>query len=291
MSRLEITNRDKVFWPDEGYTKGDLVDYYDAISQTILPYLKGRPESMNRFPNGINGPSFFHKDLESHPDWIRTEAIFSESTDKDMHWLIADDRDSLLYMINLGCIELNPWHSRVGSLENPDYCLIDLDAKTNDFKDIITVASETHKFLDELKIPNYPKTSGKTGLHVCIPLGAKYNYDQSRQFAQLLVNHIQQRIPTLTSVDRSPDKRHGQIYLDYLQNRHGQTMAAPYCVRPVVAATVSTPLDWSEVKSGLDPKKFTIKTTAKRLNSVGDLWKPVIGKGIDMKAVLKKLEP
>ena len=286
---LEITHRDKLFWPKERYTKGDLIDYYDHQAELILPYLAGRPQALNRYPDGIAGPHFFHKDLESHPDWVKTKAIFSESTDQDVHWLVADDRDTLLYMINLGCIELNPWHSRVTSIEKPDYCLLDLDAKTNDFADIITVATATGKLLAELGIPAYPKTSGKTGIHVCIPLGAKYGYDQSKEFAQLLVTMIHERLPDLTSIERAPTERTHQIYLDFLQNRHGQTMAAPYCVRPVPGATVSIPLDWSEVRPGLDPKAFTIKTIEQRIKSVGDLWRPVIGPGIDLKQTLKHL--
>lgn len=289
LGRGEISHPDKLFWPRERYTKGDLVSYYNQISELILPYLADRPQSMNRFPDGINGPHFYHKDLESHPNWIKTKTIHSDSNNKDLHWLIANDRRSLLFMINLGCIELNPWHSRVGSLEKPDYCLIDLDAKTNNFGDIITVARAAGELLSELGIAAYPKTSGKTGIHICMPLGAKYSYDQSKDFAQIIVNLLHERLPKLTSVERNPDKRTHKIYLDYLQNRHGQTMAAPYCVRPIPGAPVSTPLDWDEIKPGLDPKKFTIKTFDQRFQQVGDLWKPVIGVGIDMKKILAKL--
>ena len=286
---FKVTHRDKVFWPDQGYTKGDLIDYYRQISHLILPYLVKRPESLNRHPNGIGGKSFFQKDLTSHPEWIETVALHSESGDKEIHWMMCNDIDSLIYMANLGCIEINPWHSRIDSLEHPDYCLIDLDAKTCPFEAVVTVALETKSLLDELGIPSYPKTSGKTGMHICIPLDNNYNYEQSRQFAEILTGIIQKRNPKLTSVVRTPSKRKGKIYLDFMQNRAGQTMAAPYSLRPVKGATVSTPLDWDEVNHKLNPSKFTIKSAPKRFEEVGDLWKPVLGKGISMDEVLEDL--
>jgi bifunctional non-homologous end joining protein LigD len=288
-SKVEFTHLDKVYWPGEGITKGDLIRYYDAVSDAILPHLRNRAESMNRHPNGINEESFFQKNVEKHPPWVHTQGIFSEHNGKDINWIICNDRDTLLYLANLGCIELNPWFSRTGSLEKPDYCLLDIDAKTIGFDAVVKAALTAHELLDEHHIPAYPKTSGKTGLHICIPLGAQYTYEQSKQFAQIIMNLIQHRLPKLTSVERKPDKREKLIYLDYLQNRKGQTMAAPYCVRPVPGATVSTPLRWDEVNDHLDPKAFTIKTTPARLKSVGDLWAPVLGQGIDMKKALDSL--
>jgi bifunctional non-homologous end joining protein LigD len=264
----EISHPDKVFWPKEKITKGQLADYYRSIADTILPYLKDRPESLNRHPNGINGDSFYQKDLEKHPDWIKTVPLYSESNDKNINWLVANDQANLMYMINLGCIELNPWLSRVKTHDRPDFCLLDIDAKTSSFNEVITVAKEAHKMLDELNVPNFVKTSGKTGLHICIPLDAKYSYEQSKLLAEILMRRLHQRLPKLTSVDRKPDKRGGKIYLDFLQNRKGQTMAAPYCVRPVPGVPVSTPLKWSEVKKGLDPTKFNIHNTEKRLAKV-----------------------
>ncbi|HEY2004721.1 MAG TPA: DNA ligase D [Candidatus Saccharimonadia bacterium] len=285
-SRVKLTHLDKLFWPADHLTKGDLIAYYDHIADTILPYLKDRPESLNRHPNGIEGGSFFQKDVEKHPDWVKTVPLYSESNHKDIHWLVADDRDTLLYMANLGCIELNPWHSRFTDPDRPDYCLLDLDAKTIGFDAIITVAQEAHRLLGELNVTACVKTSGKTGLHICIPLGAKYTYEQSKQFAQILMNLIHDRLPDITSVERNPDKREHKVYLDFLQNRAGQTMAAPYCVRPVPGATVSTPLAWDEVNLQLNPKAFTIRTMPDRLHQVGDLWQPVLGPGIDLDTTL-----
>ncbi len=288
-TKAQLTHPDKVFWPDEGITKGDLLRYYDSVAGFIVPYLTGRPESMNRHPNGINGKSFFHKDVESHPDFIRSVPLYSESNEQDINWLVCDDRDGLLYLVNLGCIELNPWHSRVDRPDHPDWCLIDLDAKTVGFDAVVATAQEVRKLLEELGVPSFPKTSGKTGLHVCIPLGGDYVYEQSRMLAELLVGMVQRRLPDLTSIDRNPKKREHKIYLDYLQNRRGQTMAAPYCVRPVPGAPVSTPLHWEEVRAGLDPRDFTIHTTAARLQQVGDLWQGVMGEGVDIRRLLDQL--
>ncbi len=288
-SRAHITHRDKVFWPDEGITKGDLLDYYDRVSEVLLPYLKDRPESLNRYPGGISGQHFFQKDVEGAPHWVKTVPIYSESSNKDIRWVVANDRDVLEYLVNLGCIELNPWHSCTQNLGRPDYCLLDIDAKTSGFDAVVKVAMAAHKLLDEYEIPAYPKTSGKTGLHVCIPLGANYTYEQSKQLAEIIMNLLHSRLPELTSVERSPDKRKGKIYLDYLQNGHGQTMAVAYCVRPVPGATVSTPLDWGEVNERLDPKAFTLRTMPERLDKVGDLWQGVLGAGVDVLAALGRM--
>ncbi len=286
-SRVHFSNLDTVYWPHEGYTKGDLIGYYDSVSELIVPYLRHRPISLNRQPNGIDGPGFYQKNIENPPDWAKTVSIHSESGDRDINWLVCENRDTLLYMANLGCIEINPWLSRVSNLQRPDYCLIDIDAKSCRFDVVITVALELKGLLDELGLLGYPKTSGRTGMHVCIPLNAKYTYEQSRSFAELISQVIQQRLPKLTSIERDPSKRRNKVYLDYLQNCRGQTMAAPYCVRPVPGATVSTPISWDEVDSSLKPNLFTLKTALKRFDSVGDLWRPVHGKGIDMMAALK----
>ena len=291
-ARVKLTKQDKVFWPKEGYTKGDVVAYYRGVSELILPYLKGRPQSMNRHPNGIDGQNFYHKDVSSQPPprYVKTTKIFSEHNDKELEWIVCDNEATLAYLANLGCIELNPWHSRLRKLEKPDYLLIDLDAKTCGFAAVIEVAKAVKKTLDRLGVDSYPKTSGKSGLHICLPLGAKYDYEQSKQFAEILMRFVHRELPELTSVERNPDKRQRQVYLDFLQNRKGQTMAAPYSLRPVPGATVSTPLEWSEVRKGLDPHKFTIKTIAARLAKKGDLWEGVLGKGINLRAALKKLE-
>jgi bifunctional non-homologous end joining protein LigD len=288
-TQVQISHLDKVYWPQDGFTKGDLAGYYEKMAETILPYLAGRPESMHRNPGGISGPDFFQKDAPEVPSWVTTVPIYSDSNSKDVHWIVCNDKETLLYLVNLGCIELNPWHSRVGSLDRPDYCLLDLDAKSVGFDVVVQVAQTVHQVLDEYHVAGYPKTSGKTGMHVCIPLGGKYTYEQSKQFAQIIMNLVHERLPEITSVERSPEKREGLIYLDYLQNRHGQTMAAPYCLRPIKGAPVSAPLEWDEVAPGLDPQNYNLRTMDARLAEVGDLWKPVVGPGIDLEAILKAM--
>jgi bifunctional non-homologous end joining protein LigD len=287
---LKLTNLDKLYWKKEKYSKLDLVNYYGKIAPYILPYLKDRPESLNRHPHGITGQNFFQKDVGGKvPEWIQTVEVYSESNNRNIDYLLCQDEATLIYLANLGCIELNPWHSRLGSLDNPDYCLIDLDPHEISFDKVIESAQVVKEVLDEAKIPSYCKTSGSSGLHICIPLGAQYDFDQSKNFAELIVTLVHARIPSFTSLLRSPAKRRRKIYLDFLQNRQTQTVAAPYCVRPKPGATVSTPLHWDEVKKGLSPSQFTIKNIFGRLEEMGDIWKPVHGKGIDMEACLQRI--
>ena len=288
---LKISNRSKVYWPEDGYTKGDLIDYYMQAADYILPYLKDRPESLNRHPNGIDGSSFFQKDMgDTLPDWIEAKEIFSESNSKDINYMLCQNKATLIYMANLGCIEINPWNSRVQKIEYPDFIVIDLDPSDNNtFDEVIETALVVKKILDKGGIDAYCKTSGATGLHIYIPLGAKYTYEQGKNFAHIIAQLTNNELPELTSLVRNPKERKKQIYVDYLQNRGGQTLAAPYSVRPKPGATVSTPLEWKEVKKGLHPSAFTIKTIFKRLEKKGDLFKGVLGKGIDMEKCLKKL--
>ncbi|MBX4211602.1 MAG: non-homologous end-joining DNA ligase [Candidatus Yanofskybacteria bacterium] len=287
---LQLTNLDKVYWPDDRYTKGDLIEYYRNIAPIILPYLKDRPENMNRHPHGIEGESFYQKDVDHQPpSWVKTAKIYSESNDKDINYLLCQNEATLVYMANLGCIELNPWNSRVKKLDNPDYVIMDFDPEDISFDFVIEAAQVVHEILEEAGIKNYCKTSGASGLHICIPLGAKYTYDQAKDLTHVIALLANEELPDTTSVERSPSKRQKKVYLDYLQNRRGQTLAAPYCVRPKPGAPVSTPLEWREVKPGLSPADFTIKNIFERIRKTGDLWKPVLGRGIDLERATKKL--
>lgn len=290
---LTFTNLDKFYWKKEGITKGDMINYYAKVAPYMMKYMKDRPQSMNRHPNGVGGVHFFQKDMRGKiPDWIGRHESFSESTNEMIEYLVCKDEATLLYMANLGCIEMHPWHSRAQKPDNPDYCLIDLDPDTkNTYDQVMEVALLVKQLLDDVKAVGYPKTSGSTGLHIYIPLGAKYDYDQSKQLAELIVNIINQQMPDITSVERNPDKRKGKIYLDYLQNRESQTAAAPYSLRPKPGAPVSTPLDWSELKKGkLQANTYTMLNVFDRLKKVGDLFEPVLGKGIDLAKVLKRIE-
>lgn len=289
--KLSLTNLDKIYWPEEEYTKGDLIDYYRDISDYIMPYLKDRPHSLLRHPNGIEGKSFFQKDIaDTAPDWLKTVKVESESRNKEIEYLVCTNKPSLLYMVNLGCIEINPWFSRVKKLDNPDYMVIDLDPLDISFDMVVETALTVKEVLDEAGAKCYCKTSGATGLHIYVPLNSKYNFAISKEFAHLIVRVVNKRLPDITSLERNPEKRRGKVYLDFLQNRIGQTVAAPYSVRPRPGAPVSTPLDWKEVKPGLDPAGFTIKTIQKRLKKTGDIFKPVLGQEINIVKCINNLE-
>jgi len=287
---VEFTHLDKVFFPKHKYTKGDMVAYYESVAKYMLPYLKDRPISLLRQPNGVAGEGFFQKNMEHLPAWVPSVDIFSESNNADLHWIKGGKLETLLYMVQLGCIEINPWNSRAGHLDHPDWLVIDLDPEGKSFKDVVTVALTVKEVCDEWNVTCLPKTSGKTGIHIYVPLGAKYSFDQAKNFAHLIALEVNRRQPKLTSVERMPKKRQHKIYLDFLQNRKGQTLAAPYSLRPTPDATVSMPLHWSEVSASLKPTDFTIKNTLERLHREGDVWKPVLGLGIDLTKIVKEIE-
>jgi len=286
---LALTHLEKVFFPKHKYTKGDLIDYYKAIAPYMLPYLKDRPLSLLRQPDGITGQGFFQKNMDHLPDWVPATDIYSETHKGTMHWMVGGTLETLLYAVQLGSIEINPWNSRVPKLDNPDWIVIDLDPEGVSFNDVVKVARTVKVISDDWGVPSYPKTSGKTGIHIYIPMGAAYSFEQARNFAHLFAIEVNKREPKLTSIERMPEKRHNKIYVDYLQNREGQTLAAPYSVRPTADATVSTPLHWEEVVPSLQPTDFTIKNIGNRLAKTGDLWKPVMGKGIDLPKILRRL--
>lgn len=287
---LKFTNLDKFYWKKEKITKRDTLNYYHRISPFILPYMKGRPQSLNRHPDGAGGISFYQKDVTGKvPDWVETYDYISESDGEKKEFFVCTNEASLLYMANWGCIEMNPWHSRISSPEKPDYCVIDLDPEKIPFEKVMETANIVKKVLDEIEISSYCKTSGSTGLHIYIPMGAKYTYEQSRQLAELIVQFVHVEIPGFTSLERSPAKRQKKVYLDYLQNRTIQTLAAPYSLRPKDGVTVSSPLHWEEVKKGLSPANFTMMNIFERLKNEGDLFKPVLEKGIDLHKALKKI--
>ncbi|WP_028123831.1 DNA ligase D [Epilithonimonas tenax] len=290
---LKLTNQNKIYFPDGDVSKGDVIDYYQSISKYILPYLRNRPQSMNRFPNGIKGLSFYQKDAsEETPDWIEIEKVFSESSDKYINYIICNDKETLAYLNNLGCIELNVWTSRLPKADFPDYLVLDLDpSDENTFEDVIETALAVKEVLESAGIKAVPKTSGSSGIHIYIPMGAKYDYDQVKDFGHLLMQMVRQKLPDLTTLERSLQKRDKQkIYLDYLQNRRGQTLASVYSLRPKNGAPVSMPLEWEEVKAGLKPTDFNIHNALDRLIEKGDLFRPILGKGIDMLKAIKKLE-
>jgi bifunctional non-homologous end joining protein LigD len=289
---LHLTNQNKIYFPYDGITKGDIINYYNEVADVILPYLIGRPQSLNRFPNGIKGHSFYQKDIdvEKSPDWLKTTQIYAESSDKEIDYLLCNDKATLLYMVNIGCIEINPWNSVIKHLEKPDWAVIDLDpSDPNEFTEVVKAALTVKKVMDELETECYCKTSGVSGLHIYIPLAAKYKYEDVRRFAELIAHTVNVRLPQTTTVTRTIKKRDKKIYIDYLQNSFGQTLASPYSVRPKQGATISTPLEWNEVNKNLSPSRFTIKNILNRLDKTGDIWKPVLSKGAKLDKILKTL--
>jgi bifunctional non-homologous end joining protein LigD len=283
-----LSNLDKFYWPKEKITKGDLLQYYASIAPFLLPHLKDRPQSLRRYPDGINGFSFFQKNLKEHPAFIKTFPL--KQSGKIVHYLLISDEKSLLYAANLGCIELHPFFSRIKSLEKPDYLILDLDPKGAPFSQVVQIAQHIHQFLEAIDVPSYPKTSGASGLHIAIPLGARYTYEEAKQFAKLIATRIHEKLPSISTLERSIAKRKGKVYIDYNQNNLGQTIAAPYSVRARPYATVSAPLRWSEVNRRLKPQNYTMKNILTRLKKLGDLYAPTLGQGIDLRKVLKKID-
>ncbi|ALI99803.1 non-homologous end-joining DNA ligase [Rufibacter tibetensis] len=289
--QVQISHPEKQYWPEEDITKKDLVLYYQSMADVILPYLQDRPESLLRHPNGISKPGFFQKDAgDQAPDWVQTTSIKAESTGKDVDYIVCQNKATLAYLNNLGCIQLNPWNSTLQNLHKPTYLVLDLDPGENTYDEVVETALVAKQVLDELEIPVYVKTSGATGMHLYVPLGAKWPFEQVKELAFALAQRVHEQLPDLTSLERSPKERRNQIYIDFLQNAIAQTVAAPYCVRPRAGAPVSTPLLWKEVKTGLHPSQFTIQNVPQRVKELGDPFLPVLGKGIDVPASLKKLK-
>ncbi|MCD6012211.1 MAG: ligD [Flavipsychrobacter sp.] len=290
--KLTFSNLDKIYWPEEGYTKEDVIDYYNAIYPHIIKYMKDRPESLYRTPNGIKEKGFFHKDAGlAAPKWVKYLPLYSESAEKEINYIICNDKPTLLYLANLGCIEMNPWNSTIHDLDKPDYFVLDLDpSEKNTFQQVIETARVIKEILDKAGATSYPKTSGATGIHIYVPLGARYSYEQAKDFAHLIAMRTQELLPEFTSLERSLSKRgKNKIYIDYLQNRKGQTLSCAYSLRPKPGAPVSTPLEWKEVKKGLEPTDFTFENILKRIEKKGDLFKGTLLKGIDMLKCINRL--
>jgi len=288
---VSITNRQKIYWPDDGFTKGDLIDYYDKMADYILPYLKGRCLSLKRNPNGINDKGFYHKDAgENAPSYVDVFKVKSESNGKIIDYIVCNNKATLLYVANLGCIEINPWNSATKKIGNPTWMVIDIDpSDKNKFTEVVDTALAAKMVLDKAGVSSYCKTSGASGLHVYVPLKNKYEYATVRDFAHIIASLVQEQLPEITTLERSLNKRGPKIYIDYLQNSGGQTLASVYSVRPVPGASVSTPLEWKEVNHQLSPKLFTIENIFQRIKKKGDLFNPVLNESNSIEKVIKAL--
>ena len=289
---LKFTNLKKIFYPDEGYTKRDVINYYDAVSGLILPHLNDRPLSLKRYPNGIKDEFFFQKHVsESFAPWLRTELIDSDHNEAPINYVFAQDRASLLYLANLGCIDQNPWMSRLGTLDNPDFILIDLDPQECAYDMIVEAALMVKQVLDEIGLDGYPKTTGGRGMHIYVPVKTDYTYEATRTFAEVIARIVTRRKPELFTTPRAVAKRErNRVYFDWVQNAKSKTIAAPYVLRAYPGAPVATPLEWAEVAKGLDPREFNITNARARFQQKGDLFAGVLKRPQKMEKALSKLE-
>jgi len=288
--KFNLTNVNKIFWPKDNYTKGDVINYYESIAPTILPYLQDRPMVLNRHPNGIEQENFFQKqvDLKHLPSWIETIRV--KHKERSVDYLLVQNLETLLYVANLGCIELNPFSSRSLHLENPDYLIIDLDPEDLLMSSVRHVALIINNILNSVGMKNYCKTSGKRGLHIFVPLGAQIDFAQSQELCKIIGVLTQARLPKLVSLEHKPADRQKRVYIDYLRNSRHQTIASAYSLRPSPGAPVSAPLLWEEVRAGFDPVNFNIETMPQRIRDIGDIFMPVLTKGINVKTSLGALQ-
>jgi bifunctional non-homologous end joining protein LigD len=288
---LKFTNLDKIWFPNDGFTKRDVLNYYDAVADLIVPHLAGHPLSLKRYPNGIHEEFFFQKDIpEGYPKWLRIEPIYSEHRGEPIRYVVADDRATLLFLTNLGCIDQNPWMSRIETLDYPDYILIDLDPQECTFDRILEAMGLVKQVLDQIGLHGYPKTTGGDGMHVFVPIEPRYTYEQARSFAEIISQVVIGERPELFTTPRSVAKRRtGRVYFDYLQISSAKTIAAPYVTRAYDGAPVATPLDWDEVKKGLTPRTFNLTNAVERFKQVGDLFEPVLTNRQKLEPALKKL--
>ncbi|MBL8722423.1 MAG: non-homologous end-joining DNA ligase [Planctomycetes bacterium] len=287
--QVRPSNLTKVYWPGAGHTKGDLLAYYATVAEWLLPHLRDRPLHLQRFPDGIDGKSFYQRDAGPQaPAWLSTTPI--EHDGALVPHLVVGDLPTLLHAINLGSIDLHPWLSRVGHLDQPDYAVLDLDPKEAPFAWVVRLARAAGRLLRGIGLRPLLKTSGKRGMHVFVPLQPGYGYEHSRMFTEAVARCLVRELPELATIERAPERREGKVYLDFLQNRRSQTIVPPYAVRPVAAASVSAPLHWDELEDdGLDPARFTLQTMPTRLQQHGDLFRPALEDGQDLAPAIDAL--
>jgi bifunctional non-homologous end joining protein LigD len=255
---VSLTNLEKIYWPEKGYTKGDLIKYYMAVARPLLIFLKDRPLTLNRYPNGISGQSFYQKKCPaSAPEWIK----------RFEGYIVCNDAATLLYVVNSGSIELHPWMTKINAPDTPDLAVIDLDPDPpSGFAEAVKVAEVMRILLEKLELKSAIKTSGATGLHIYVPLKPVYTYEEVTKFVGYLGSLVVKAMPELATNERLIRNRHGKIYIDHLQNAKGKTIASVFSARPVPGGTVSTPISWEQLHS-IDPASFTIKKIPELLES------------------------
>lgn len=277
---LKLSNLDKVFFPEDGYTKGDLIQYYASIGPVLLPHLAGRPLSMSRYPNGIEGQSFYEKRAPGHqPPWMRTEQVPSDSRGGLIEFLLADSREALMWFANMGCVEVHPFHSRVGALGKPNYAIFDFDpAEGSTWDQVVAGARLLQVALGQLGLSGHPKLSGSRGLHIYVPLEPIHDHARVRRFVGEVGNYLAAANPEDITMEWDKPRRRGKVFIDHNRNAFGQTVASVYSVRPLPAAPVSAPLTWDEVGTYRNGD-FTIANIWDRIEARGDLFAPVLEGG------------
>jgi bifunctional non-homologous end joining protein LigD len=264
LTKVEFSNLDKILYPELKVTKAQVIEYYIKVAPKMLNLLKGRPIVMTRFPNGIDEEGFYEKDApQGTPAWVKTFKRYSETAEREINYVLCNDLDTLLWLANLACLEIHMTLSKADSFENPDLVVFDLDPKPPaDYDDVVEVAILIKEKLDDLSLRSYVKTSGKKGLHIIMPIVNGYTFQQAREFVQKIAAQVQKQTEKVVA-QRSKSEMPGKVYLDYVQNSHGRTMVCPYSTRATPQATVSTPLEWSDVKKGLNPEEFNLFSVVK----------------------------
>jgi bifunctional non-homologous end joining protein LigD len=290
---LTLSNLDKPFWPEEGISKGDLLAFYRDIAAVLVPHLRGRPFTMKRYPDGWQGKSFFQKDVPKHrPPWMHTApfpATTREGETRTIEYAIVDDELSLLWMVNMGCIDMHAWSSRADRPERPDWVLFDLDPSEGvGFAEAVEVAKLVKQALDLLDLAGFPKTSGSRGIHILVPVARRHTFAEAREFAAVIAGALARAHPGLVTTEWARTKRKG-VLVDANQNGPGKTTASVYSVRPRAGATVSTPLRWEELDPSLDPSHFTMDVVLDRVAREGDLFAGVLGGGQSLTQALRAL--
>jgi bifunctional non-homologous end joining protein LigD len=269
---VSVTSLDRVYWPDEKFTKFDLLSFYLRIADHIMPFLKDRPAILQRWPRGIKAQMFFQQDLESAPDFIKTVRLTNQEG-RQLDYAVYSTTASLLHFVNLGNIEQHPWHSTVKHLDKPDWIAIDLDPKNAPWENVLQVALVVKEVADEIGLKAFPKTSGSSGIHVYIPLKPNNEYERVGEFAKLLAGEIARRAPKIATVERTIAKRRlTQVYVDFMQNARGKSLASVLTARAKPHASVSMPLTWKQISQGVKITDFTIKNVPDLISKKGDAW-------------------
>jgi len=270
--QVSITSLDRIYWPDEKLTKFDLLTFYLKIADYIMPYLQDRPAILQRWPRGINAPMFFQQDLDTAPQFIKTARLTNQEG-RQLDYGVYSTTASLLHFVNIGTIEQHPWHSTVKRLDKPDWIAIDLDPKKAPWQNVLQVALVVKEVADAVGLEAFPKTSGSSGIHIYIPLKPTNEYDKVAEFARLFASEVARRAPRIATIERTIAKRKStQVYVDWMQNARGKSLAAPFTARAKPGATVSMPLEWKQISKGVEIKDFTIVNVPDLVKKKGDPW-------------------